>query len=51
MIKFSHASPGHEFMVDVVLDPEQGVITHSVFADEEEEDEKKSNADSEEEGV
>ena len=42
VIKYSHASKGHEFMVDVVLAPDQGVITHSVFneADDEENQEE-----------
>ena len=33
VIKYSHASKSHEFMVDVVLTPEEGVLTHSVFAE------------------
>jgi hypothetical protein len=33
VIKYSHASKNHEFMIDVVLTPEEGVLTHSVFAE------------------
>jgi len=33
-----HASKGHEFMVDVVLDSEKAVISHEVFKTEEEGD-------------
>ena len=46
VIKYLTASEGHEFMVDVVLTPEEG-ITHDVFKDQED-DEK--NEDEEEEG-
>ena len=37
VIKYMHASKGHEFMVDVVLSQEEAVISHEVFGKEDEE--------------
>ena len=31
VIKYTHASKGHEFMVDVVLTEETAELSHSVF--------------------
>ena len=47
VVKYLNASQGHEFMIDVVLGPEEG-ITHDVF--KEQEDDVKSEADGEEDG-
>lgn len=35
VIMFLHASKGHEFMVERVLKPSDGVLTHEVFKDKE----------------
>lgn len=40
VIKFMHASKGHEFMVDCVLDQEQAPISHEVFKEGEGDDEE-----------
>lgn len=37
VIKYMHASKGHEFMVDVVLSNEEAVISHEVFKEGEDE--------------
>ena len=47
VVKYLTGSKDHEFMVDVVLGPDEG-ITHDVFKDQE--DEAKSEAGEEEEG-
>ena len=50
VIKFMHASKGHEFMVDCVLDNEEAPISHEVFKEGEDgeeeakDDEEGSNA-------
>ena len=47
VIKFMHASQGHEFMVDVVLTAEEAPISHEVFKEDEEgQEEAKSELDS-----
>ena len=50
VIKFMHASKGHEFMVDCVLDQEEAPITHAVFKDAEGEEEEVKSAGSGSEG-
>ena len=50
MIKFTHASKGHEFMVDVVLDETTAPLSHAVFkeggVDEEEGEEAQAETQS-----
>jgi hypothetical protein len=48
VIKYSHASKGHEFMVDKVLKQEDGVLTHKVFGPAE--DDGDGDADGSENG-
>ena len=52
VIKFLHASKGHEFMVDCVLDETEAPISHAVFKEGEgdEEEEAKDEDDEENEG-
>jgi hypothetical protein len=38
VIQFSHATNSHAYMVDQVLEPESGPLTHSVFGEQEEEE-------------
>ena len=47
VIKYITASKSHEFMIDVVLGPDDG-ITHDVFKDQE--DDAKSDAGDDEDG-
>lgn len=49
VIKFLHASKGHDFMVDCVLDQDEAPISHAVFKQGEEEEEAEENAGSENE--
>lgn len=49
VVKYTHASKGHEFMIDVVLEAEKGVLTHKVFS--EEEGEEAPEAEEDEEGA
>jgi len=51
VIKFSHASKGHEFMVDTVLGPEEGTLTHKVFTEGEDEGEEPEEGEEGEEGA
>lgn len=49
MIKFTHASKGHEFMIDVVCTEETGPLSHEVFKEGEEgEDEAEAGEDGDE---
>ena len=50
VIKYTHASKGHEFMVDVVLDETQAPLSHKVFK-EAEGDEENAEAAAEESGA
>lgn len=45
VIKFMHASKGHEFMVDCVLDNEQAPISHEVFKEGEGDEEEAKSAE------
>jgi len=45
VIKFTHASKGHEFMVDVVLGEEEAPLSHEVFKESVEEDPEEGNAE------
>ena len=44
-----HASKGHEFMVDCVLDQEEAPISHAVFKQEDDEAEEAAGSEQEEE--
>jgi len=39
VIQYTHATKSHQFMVDRVLTPEMGVVSHSCFAEQEGEEE------------
>ena len=45
VIKFTHASKGHEFMVDVVLDEAQAPLSHEVFKASEDEENPEEEAE------
>ena len=46
VIKFMHASKGHEFMVDCVLDQDQAPISHAVFKEAEGDEEAQEAVES-----
>ena len=50
MIKFSHASKGHEFMVDVVYTEEVSPLSHEVFKEGEEGEAEEAEGDDAEDG-